>query len=149
MPQLVVWTLDSFRYALPLEAVERVLLPVAVTPLPDAPPGILGVIDVAGRLTPVYDMRRRLQLPPQPLRLSDRLLLARARNAPAAFFADSVEGACQYDAALERLDTMQAAGSVVAGVVRLADGLVLIEDLDRFLTLDEAQRLQLALAHAA
>lgn len=149
MPQLVVWTLDSFRYALPLEAVQRVLLPVAVTPLPDAPPGVLGVIDVAGRLTPVYDMRRRLHLPPQPLRLSDRLVLAHAGGAAAAFFADSVEGTRHYDAMVDRLDTVQPAGSVVAGVVRLADGLVLIEDLDRFLTLDEAARLQLALAHAA
>lgn len=149
MPQLVVWTLDSFRYALPLEAVERVLLPVAVTPLPDAPPGVLGVIDVAGRLTPVYDMRRRLRLPPQPLRLSDRLLLARARGATVAFFADSVEGTCQCDAVADRLATLQPAGGVVAGVVRLADGLVLVEDLDCFLSLDEAARLQLALAHAA
>jgi purine-binding chemotaxis protein CheW len=37
MSQLVVWTLDAQRYALPLNAVERVVHAVAVTPLPDAP----------------------------------------------------------------------------------------------------------------
>ena len=53
--QLVVFRLDERRYALPLAVVERVVRAVDVTPLPKAPPMVLGVIDVHGRVLPVLN----------------------------------------------------------------------------------------------
>ena len=70
--QLVVFRLNGQRYALPLAAVERIVCAVEVTPLPGAPPVVLGVINVAGCVLPVFNIRRRFLLPerevvPRPL----------------------------------------------------------------------------------
>ena len=79
--QLVVFTMDEQRYALQLAAVERVVRMVEVTPLPQAPQIVLGVINAQGRIIPVVDIRRRFRLPARDIRLSDHLLIAVRQDA--------------------------------------------------------------------
>jgi purine-binding chemotaxis protein CheW len=45
---LVVFTLDDQRYALDLDSVQRSIRVVAITPLPEAPAIVLGIIDLGG-----------------------------------------------------------------------------------------------------
>jgi purine-binding chemotaxis protein CheW len=52
------------RYAVPLEMVQEVLEPQAVTRLPDAPPSVLGIINVRGVVVGVLDTAVLLGLPP-------------------------------------------------------------------------------------
>jgi len=42
--QLLAFSVGDYRYALPLSAVNRIVRAVEVTPLPDAPDTILGLI---------------------------------------------------------------------------------------------------------
>jgi purine-binding chemotaxis protein CheW len=142
MAQLVVWLLDAQRYALPLARVERVVRAVAVTPLPDAPSVICGVIDFHNHLIPVVNMRLRLHLPPRDVALTDLLVLAHGATRTVAFFADAVSGTLdQPDDAVAHGD-----GGCIAGIARLADGIILIQDLDRVLSLADEHALDLALA---
>ena len=149
MGQLVVFTLDDRRYGLPLPAVERVLRMVDVTPLPKAPQIVLGVVNVQGLVIPVVDMRRRFRLPARDFALADQLLIARTARRPVALAADAVTGVLEYSA-------QEAAGApdivpgieYVEGVVKLPDGLVLIHDLDRFLSLEEEAALGRAIEDA-
>src|ERR1043166_579372 len=61
---LVVFLLAEQHYALPLAMVERVLPVVAVSPLPQAPPMTLGMINLHGTVMPVLDLRHRFGFPP-------------------------------------------------------------------------------------
>jgi len=47
-----VFALDGQRYALALHQVQRVIRVVAITPLPQAPAIVLGVIDLGGVVIP-------------------------------------------------------------------------------------------------
>ncbi len=76
---LVVFALDDQRYALALACVQRSIRAVAITLLPKAPAIVLGIIDLAGEVIPVIDMRRRFHQPPRDIRLSDHLLVADGR----------------------------------------------------------------------
>ncbi len=58
----VVFSLGEERYALPIEAVERILNELPVTPMPRAPKIFLGVFDLRGVTIPTLDMRRRLEM---------------------------------------------------------------------------------------
>jgi purine-binding chemotaxis protein CheW len=51
---LVVFVVQGQRYALALDAVEHAL-PMAVSPMQEAPPVVLGVITVHGRIVPVLE----------------------------------------------------------------------------------------------
>lgn len=143
---LLVFRLDDRRFALRLAPLQRVLPALEITPLPDAPGVVAGIVDVAGRIVPVLDLRRRFALPSRETRLSDVLILVEGAERAAALAADGVDGL------IDGTQPQTAAGAIVAGlkqvdgVVELEDGLALIHDIDRFLSACERQQLDAALA---
>lgn len=146
---LVVFRLDDCRYGLGLEAVERVVHLVEVTRLPKAPQVILGVINVHGRVIPVVDLRARFGRPPRAATLTDQLIIARMPRRSVGLVADAVEGVSQYGEAQAIAATAVVPGTrYIAGVVKLGDGMVLIQDLAALLALDEERQLDEAIADA-
>ena len=147
---LVIFTLDENRFALKLSAVERVVRVVEITPLPKAPDIVLGIIDVQGGIIPVIDARKRFRFPKRETQLNDQLIIARTAKRTVALLADDVTGvmACPKERIVE-------AGKVVSGmafvegIVKIDDGMILIHDLDAFLSLDEENRLDDALRESA
>lgn len=144
--QLVVFMLSDRRYGLPLSAVERIVPVVDITCLPKAPDIVLGVVNVQGRVLPVISVRRRFCLPEREIALTDQMVLARAVRRPVALVVDSVTGVLEYSeqeavGAQDVLPDLQ----YVEGVVKLDDGLILIHDLDTFLSLEEEADLDRAL----
>lgn len=149
MASVVVFLIDGHRYALALETVERVLRAVQVTPLPRAPLSVAGAIDVHGMIVPVFDMRARLGLEPRRLAPSDCLVLARCNGRTVALIADAVAGTqqCEPQDVIDA-ETLVPGLDGVKGVARTADGMILIHDLQRFLSPDEERALDDALRRA-
>ena len=73
--QLVEVWIEDQRYGLPLERVEQVLPMVWVTPLPEAPEIVIGVINVHGSVLPVLDIRKRFDLPTRAWGLTTKLVV--------------------------------------------------------------------------
>ena len=144
--QIIIFTLDDQRYGLPLSAVERVVRMVDITLLPQAPDNVLGIINVQGRVIPVINMRRRFHLPEWELALTDQLIIAHTARRPVALVADAVTGVHEYaeQEAVAAQDILPGV-EYVAGVVKLENGLILIHDLDKFLSLEEEAQLDHAL----
>lgn len=136
--QILVFSLDGKRYALYLDAVERAVRAVEVVPLPDLPEHVLGIINIQGRIVPVISLRRRFRLPETGVRASDQFIIAFTPNRTVALVADAVEGVVECPT-----EAIVAAGEImphmdyVEGVVKLADGMVLISDLGTLLSLKE------------
>ncbi len=147
--RIVVFALDDRRYGLPLSAVERIVRMVDVTPLPRAPEIVLGVVNVQGRIIPALNLRRRFRLPERNFALSDQLIIASTTARQVALVADAVAGVLEYSPqeAVEPHDIVPGI-EYVDGVVKLPDGLVLIHDLDQFLSLEEETALSQAIGGA-
>ncbi len=144
--QLVVFLLDEQRYALHLPVVERVVRAVEVTPLPKAPAIVLGVMNVQGRIIPVVNIRQRFRLPERDIGLSDQLIIAHTAKRPVALAADAVTGVVEIsEQYIVSRETILPGLGYMTGAVKLDDGLVLIHDLDTFLSLDEEKALDEAL----
>jgi purine-binding chemotaxis protein CheW len=147
LPQLLIFTLDEQSYALRLAAVERVVRAAAITPLPQAPQIVLGVLDLQGQVIPVIDLRRRFGLPTRDLRTSDQFVVARAGELTVALVVDGTRDV--LDAGAEVMvapDQVLSAGlDFLEGVTRTADGLVLIHDLASLLFPEEQTLLARAL----
>jgi len=149
LAQLVVFTLDDRRYALPVSAVDRISFSVEVTPLPRAPEIVTGVINFSGRVIPVVNIRRRFSLPERDAALGDILVIAHTLHRPVAMLVDRVTGVLQVAASRVVLQSNIVPGmDYMAGVVKLDDGIVLIHDLDRFLSLEEESQLDPAMERA-
>lgn len=144
--QLVIFTLAEQRYALNLFTVERIVPVVEITPLPKASEIVLGVVNMKGRIIPVLDIRRRFRLPERKMDLSDRLIIARTSARMVAFTADAVTGVVEHsEEEIVAAEKILPGLEYVEGVLKLEDGLVLIHDLDKFLSLDEEKTLDEAL----
>lgn len=142
MIQLVAFDLDDQHYALPLSTVARIVRVIEITPLPKAPEVVLGVFRLQGRIVPVFDVRRRFRLPRRDIRLSDHLIVGHTRNRAVALVADSVGGV------LERSEKEVTAAQAILpgleyieGIAKLEGGLILIHDLNKFLSLEEESAL--------
>lgn len=145
--QLVVFRLDQHRYALPLAAVERVVHAVDVTPVPKAPEIVFGAINVHGRVLPVLDVRKRFLLPHRQIRPADWFLLARAGGRTVVLVVDEADGVIERSQD-DVIDASEIAPDLNAfpGVLRTDDGLVLIHDLEKFLSLEETRALDDAIS---
>ncbi|MFZ2855879.1 MAG: chemotaxis protein CheW [Rhodocyclaceae bacterium] len=152
MGPLLVFAVDERAFALPLERVERAVRAVAITPLPQAPAIVCGVINIAGRIVPVVDLRRRFSLPEraiEAIKLADQLLITHGGRRPLALIVDTVSGvvACaEHD--FVAADSIVAGTAYLHGIAKSPSGMVLIHDLDTLLSLDEAQALDSALTPA-
>jgi purine-binding chemotaxis protein CheW len=146
LTQLVVFRLDAQRYALPLETVERIVQAAEITPLPNSPDIVIGAIDVAGRILPVLNIRRRFGLPEREIGPNDQFLIALMTQRTVVLVVDVVQGVLERSST-EVIDAAQIVPGLdyIQGVVRFDDGLVLIHNLEKFFSLDEALALDEAL----
>jgi purine-binding chemotaxis protein CheW len=144
---VVVVEVDGLRCGLPAADVTELHAVVGATPMPGAPDVVEGVINVRGSVVAMLDLRARFGLPRRPPLLSDHLVMARVGRRLVAL---------RVDRALDLLTVprsaidhaVASAAPHVGGVARLADGLVLIHDLATFLSREEAEVLDAALAEA-
>jgi purine-binding chemotaxis protein CheW len=144
--QLVVFRLDERRYALSLHVVDRIVRATEVTPLPNAPAIVLGVINVGGRVLPVLNTRHRCRLPPREINPADQFLIAQTGNRTVVLVIDQGEEVIELPTS-QIVDVAQIAPGLeqIHGVMKLSDGLVLIHDLDNFLSLEEERALDAAI----
>ena len=144
---LVVFWVEGKRYAFPLEYVQRVIRAVEITALPEAPDVIAGIINVQGEIVPVINLRRRLKLADRDIDVNDQFMLIRFAESVIALIIDSVEGAIEIENnricnAREFLpDT-----NIINRVVKDTEGMILLFDPEKILSLSEAAGLHTALA---
>ena len=147
---LLVFRLGEQRYALRLDAVERIVRAVEVTPLPGAPAMVLGAIDVQGWVLPVLSIRQRFGLPQREIGPGDQFVLASTGGRSVALVIDEAQGLIEQPAGgiVSSAQIVPGVGQI-QGVVKLEDGLVLIHDLEKLLSLDEASALDKAMGQEA
>ena len=122
---------------------------VSIAPLPKSPPIVEGVINVRGTLVPVLDIRQRFGLPSSPVSPSDHLILAEAGGRTVALRVDRAHElipVAPHD--IIPADITVPGAGMVSGLARLPDGVLVIHDLERFLSLDEAKATDKALVEA-
>ncbi|MDP2030747.1 MAG: chemotaxis protein CheW [Thiobacillus sp.] len=144
--QLLVFTLGDQRCALYLPVVDRVVRAVEITPLPKAPDIVLGIVNVQGSVIPVINVRKRFGLPQRDIALTDQLVITHTVRRPVALVVDTVTGVIECTAQ----ELVVAEGTLpeleyVQGVAKLKDGLILIYNLEQFLSLEEEEFLDQAM----
>jgi purine-binding chemotaxis protein CheW len=127
--RLLVFRLNGHEHALPLERVVEVFRMVAVTPLPQAPPWVCGVMDLRGRVIPVIDLRVKLGMPAREPDLSTPIVVVETGGAAAGLVTDEVvEVLAVPGEAVEPPDRAAGPGRAVTSLARLDGRLVLVLD---------------------
>ena len=136
--QLIVFTLDDQMLALSISSVNRVIRVVGITPLPKGPDIVIGIINMQGNIIPVVNIRKRFCLPERDINLNDQIIITHTSKRTIGIVVNSVIGL--IESAEEKIVTSEAIVpgiDYVEGVVKLEDGLLIIHDIEKFLSIEE------------
>jgi purine-binding chemotaxis protein CheW len=133
---LVVFGLDDRDFALPIEDIAEVVPIVLITPVPEVPPWVEGVINLRGRVIPIVDLRKRLAIEPRPHTLNTPILIAEQGTRKLGLIVDEIRDVVRLgdddlgspsDVALEQTGDAEA----ISAVGRLGERLIVVLDLMR------------------
>ena len=127
----LLFFIEEGRYALDVTAVERIVRAVDVTFVPDAPDFVRGLINVAGDIVPVIDMRLKLGLPIRDMELSDRFILINVAGRLRALLVDRVEGVVELPT-LSVTSVKPSVSDTTPTAVIINGSIVLIQTIEAF-----------------
>lgn len=138
LPQVELLTMlvGNETYALAVNDVEEIVELRSITPVPNAPPPVAGIVSVRGTIVAILDVRERLGAsPPQP-DADPRLVIVKDRGGLAGFAVDRVSRVLKCDPA--ELEPAPSLGSeespgALRGMVRRGDQVISLIDLEKLL----------------
>lgn len=132
----VVFEIGSSSYAIPSELVERLEILEKVTPVPNAPPGVEGIVSSRGEMIPVVSVRTRLGLEPAPIGVRTRLIVVRWKGRTLGLIVDSAREFIRLPKQSELPPPAALGGAdrtFVEAVAQSGDRLILLMNLERLL----------------
>ena len=129
MDDLLIFRVKDEAYALPITDVDEVLRMAWVTPVPESPPDVCGLVDVRGCLVLVIDPAVRLGFPVSEVTADEFLVLTTSGNI--ALKVQAVDGLTAADT--EPGPALSEAPGFVRGYLQRAAGPVTVLDLHTFL----------------
>lgn len=138
--QIVTFRIGQDLFAADVRAVERVLRYQQLTPIPNVPGWVSGLLEYQKRVVPVIDMRIRFGAPPDAPTNETRVLIFNVGGASNSWVAGVVDGVLDVTP-VDRSQVSPApalfrglAAQYIQGIVRREGRLVILLDADRFLT---------------
>lgn len=128
--------------AVALESVVRVLPALVCTPLPGAPDTVRGLVNLHGQILPVVDLARRFDWPSSPPSLWQPFLWLKTHSRELLLPVETVETAASCDPQdFAPAPHPRVPSSIFKGVVRTAEGMLLIQDVEQVLSEEDGERL--------
>ena len=129
------FTIEQTRYAVAIDRIVEVAPRVLMTALPGAPDFVEGVFSFRRTACVAVSLRRRLGHAPRPPALEEHVVVVRGRRRLLGLVVDRAEG--DEIVSDERIEEPAEGARHLRGVVALADGMLLIQDVDAMLTDEE------------
>jgi purine-binding chemotaxis protein CheW len=139
MEHLVTFLLAREEYGLDVRVVQEIIRLAEITHVPRSPGFIKGVINLRGRIIPVVDLKRKLELGEvEPSRLS-RIVVVKLRDRLIGLLVDGASQVLKIpvssiDAAPEEILDVNA--SFIRGVAKLQKRLIVLLDLNKILAVE-------------
>jgi purine-binding chemotaxis protein CheW len=137
---LVGFTIAGVHYAVNILRVREILNPLAVVPIPHAPPAVLGVADHRGEVVPVLDVRTRFGLPRADVTRRTKWIVVELGDRLVGLVVDSVTdvfGASEPDQRSVPEIGVGDAARGIAAVYAHGGHLVFVLDVDRIAAVAE------------
>jgi purine-binding chemotaxis protein CheW len=139
--QVCTFWVGNLYLGLDVHTVQEVMRPLEITPVPLAPPSIVGLINLRGQIVTAIDLRRRLGMPPQETGTEVMNVVIRTDEGAVSLVVDQIGDVIEVDArSFERIpDTLQGiARELIAGVHKLEGRLLLLLDPARTAAMEHA-----------
>lgn len=97
--QLVCFNLADEEYGVDINFVQEVIRVQKITPVPQMPPSVLGVINIRGNIVTVFDLRKQFGLPERPFGEATKILVMRINKTTLGIIVDQILDNLKLEAA--------------------------------------------------
>ena len=143
--QIVTFFLGNEEFGVDILLVQEIIRPTTITEVPNTPTFLEGVINLRGKVVPVVDLRRRLDLDVTPIDKASRIMIIELEDKVTGFIVDSVSKVTSvHTESVQSAPEMVTAGvesEYIYGVSRLEDRLIILLDFSKILTDREKKQL--------
>ncbi len=144
--QFVGFRLGERDFAVDIRRIIEIIYFRAVTPMPEAPEFVEGVVDLRGKIIPILDLRKIIKIPEVEMGDPNHILIIRTQKRMVGVIVDSVQEVLRIS--LRNLQSPHAtlgrkSSPHLKGVYRNNDHLIFILTLEKLLTTEENKRLGL------
>lgn len=132
--QLVIFRLGGEDFGVPISQVREINRLVPITAIPKAPPSVLGVINLRGKVIPVISLRERFGFDKESADDATRIVVSEVGGQIVGFVVDAVTEVLRLDDASIEPAPESAAGvdsHFIRGIGKLSDRLVIVLDLEK------------------
>lgn len=138
--QYVTFALGSQTYGLNVGDAIEVIRLVAMAEPPEAPPYVMGLINIRGRVVPIVDMRLRLGMEPADYSLATPILVVRVNALTVGLIVDKVSEVLTLSGGMiEPPDGAFSQSRVVSGVAKIDAKLIFLLDLPGLFSTDDTR----------
>jgi purine-binding chemotaxis protein CheW len=133
--QLVTFSLGE-QYGVPINQVQEIIRVGDVTAVPNSPPFMEGVINLRGRVLPVMNIRRKLQLPAGDITKNSRIIVTEINGKLVGVLVDSVSHVLKVPPELIESapeEVLEVDTDYITGVSKIKESLVIMLDLEKLL----------------
>jgi purine-binding chemotaxis protein CheW len=148
MRQLVGFRIGDEEFGVDILMVQEIIRLPAITPIPNAPSFILGMINLRGRVIPIIDLRQRLRINaknPGETSRSMRILILEMGSHQTGFIVDSVSEVMKVPMAeiepTPHLLALSIDARYIEGVIKLTNRLLILLDFTQILRPHEQKEL--------
>ena len=135
--RIIAFLVNGQRFGIRLSEINKIIRAVEITPVPNGPHYLCGIIDMHEEVIPVINMHVKIGLPDRPTRIEDRFIIANTNNRVIALRVDEVTEIIE-NSENQYLNIESIASDLeIHGVIRSDDGLILIYNLEIFLTSED------------
>ena len=134
LQQFSTFELAGQWYGVPVQSVQEVIKFQLMTPVPLAPPAVVGLVNLRGQVTTAIDLRLRLELPPRGEDDVPMIVVVRTDDGLVSLLVDRIGDVVDteeetFESAPETLTG--AARELIPGAFKQGERLLLVPDVDR------------------
>ena len=132
--QLVCFKLADEEYAIDITRVQEVIRVQTITPVPQMPDFVLGVVNIRGSVVPVFDLRRKFKLAEKEFDSNTKILVVNVNNILHSVIVDEILDNIKLESS--SIDPapsvkMQISRECVLGVGLRENRMIVLLDIDR------------------
>lgn len=135
--QFLSFTLGDLSYGISIGSVREINRVLSITPIPETPAYIAGVMNLRGRVIPIVDLRLRFSLTATPYTRQTCIIVVDSSRGQAGLLVDSIQGVIPLSS--DQIEPRPTVGSgnalsFVSGMGKLDKRVLILVEVDRVLT---------------
>lgn len=138
--QLVGFRIADEEFGVDIIKVQEIIRMVDITRVPNTPAFVEGVINLRGKVIPIIDMRKRLELATKPYDKDTRITVVEIENRIVGFIVDSVSEVIRIEKSITEPPPPMVSNinsNFITAIAKLDNRLLILLDLNEILTSDE------------